>query len=493
MARERRIAISRVAVRLMVAAGAAALMAGCADSSRFADPFNDPFGGKNSLASRPVDQAPTGSIQQDAPVRQAAIAPVETRPLPAPAASSHAAAATPAPVSAPSIPGPLPGADPHWTTIGGTPIVMAQGETPAMIANRFGVPTDALVKSNGYATAAAVHPGAKLIIPVYRANANASAVAKASPVQAPQQLASGGGGSGKVTEAKAETKPLAAPAMSKAERLAQRQEELKAEREKAAAKEAERKAAQLQAQDELLARKAAEQEAKAKKQAELKAKADAEKAAKAQAKNDSLKYAAAGKAAAAGKTAAPVQTAQAATPTAPVQAPKAEQKVAAATPPAAGKGANDDNPSTGSINPDVLKPNSATSDSQKTASSEEKRPEFRWPVRGRIIQGFASGGDGINIAVPEGTQVKAVEEGEVAFAGSELKGFGNMILIRHPNGYVSAYAHNSQIEVKRGDKVKRGQTIARSGQTGNVGSPQLHFELRKGSTPVDPTTYLAGL
>jgi len=476
----------------MVAAGAAALMAGCADSSRFTDPFNDPFGGKKLLASRPVDQAPTGSIQQDAPVRQAAIAPVETRALPAPAATYHSATATPAPVSAPSIPGPLPGADPHWTTIGGTPIVMAQGETPAMIANRYGVPTDALVKSNGYAAAAAVHPGAKLIIPVYRANA--SAVAKASPVPAQQQLAAGGGVSGKVTEAKAETKPLAAPAMTKAERLAQRQEELKAEREKAAAKEAERKAAQLQAQDELRARKAAEQEAKAKKQAELKARADAEKAAKAQAKNDSLKYAAAGKVpAATGKAAAPVQTAQAAAPTAPVQAPKAEQKVAAATPPAAGKGANDDNPSTGSINPDVLKPNSATSDSQKSASSEEKRPEFRWPVRGRIIQGFASGGDGINIAVPEGTQVKAVEEGEVAFAGSELKGFGNMILIRHPNGYVSAYAHNSQIEVKRGDKVKRGQTIARSGQTGNVGSPQLHFELRKGSTPVDPTTYLAGL
>ena len=485
MARERRIAISRVAVRLMAAAGAAALMAGCADSSRFADPFNDPFGGKKLLASRPVDQAPTGSIQQDLPSRQAAIAPVETRPLPAPAAPSHTATPTPAPVAAPSIPGPLPGADPHWTTIGGTPIVMAQGETPAIIANRFGVPTDALVKSNGYATAAAVHPGAKLIIPVYRANG--SAVAKATPVPAPQQLAGAGGVSGKVTEAKAETKPLAAPAMTKAERLAQRQEELKAEREKAAAKEAERKAAQLQAQDALRAKKAAEQEAKAKKQAELKARADAEKAAKAQAKNDSLKYAAAGKSTAA------VQTAQAIAPTAPVQVAKAEQKIASATPATAAKSANDDNPSTGSINPDVLKPNSATADSQKSASGEEKRPEFRWPVRGRIIQGFSSGGDGINIAVPEGTQVKAVEEGEVAFAGSELKGFGNMILIRHPNGYVSAYAHNSQIEVKRGDKVKRGQTIARSGQTGNVGSPQLHFELRKGSTPVDPTTYLAGL
>lgn len=483
MAKERRIEISRVAVRLMCAAGAAALIAGCADSSRFADPFTDPFGaGKKSLASRPVDQAPTGSIQQDLPSRQPAIAPVESRPLPAPVAASPAASA---PVAA-SMPGPLPGADPHWTTNGGTAVVMAQGETPTTLANRYGVPADALVKANGYATAAAVHPGAKLIIPVYRANTNGAAVAKTTPVAtpAPQQLAAGGGVSGKVTEAKAATKPTQAPAMTKAERLAQHQEELKAEREKLAAKEAERKAAQLQAQDELRAKKAAEQEAKTKKQAELKAKADADKAAKAQAKNDALKYAAS-------KSAAATQTAQAAAPTAPVQVAKAEQKVAAATPaPAA---SNVDTSSTGAIHPDVLKPNSATEAAPKSASGEGNHPEFRWPVRGRIIQGFSNGGDGINIAVPEGTQVKAVEEGEVAFAGSELKGYGNMILIRHPNGYVSAYAHNSELEVKRGDKVKRGQTIAKSGQTGNVGSPQLHFELRKGSTPVDPTTYLAGL
>jgi murein DD-endopeptidase MepM/ murein hydrolase activator NlpD len=472
MAKERRIAISRVAVRLMCAAGAAALMAGCADSSRFADPFTDPFGaGKKSMASRQVDQAPTGSIQQDLPSRQAAIAPVESRPLPAPVAASPVA---PAPVAA-SMPGPLPGADPHWTTNGGTPVVMAQGETPVMLANRYGVPADALVKANGYATTAAVHPGAKLIIPVYRANSN-GAVAKTTPVAAPapQQLAAGGGVSGKVTEAKAEPKPAAAPVMTKTERLAQRQEEMKAEREKLAAKEAERKTALAKAQEELRAKKTAELDAKAKKQAELKAKADADKAAKAQAKNDSLKYAA-------NKPAAAVQTAQAANPVAPVQVAKTEQKIAAATP-ADVKASNVDTTSTGAIHPDVLKPNSAVAETQKPSSGDVNHPEFRWPVRGRIIQGFANGGDGINIAVPEGTQVKAVEEGEVAFAGSELKGYGNMILIRHPNGYVSAYAHNSELEVKRGDKVKRGQNIAKSGQTGNVGS-----------TPVDPTTYLAGL
>ena len=78
----------------------------------------------------------------------------------------------------------------------------------------------------------------------------------------------------------------------------------------------------------------------------------------------------------------------------------------------------------------------------------------------------------------------------MAYAGEELKGYGKLVLVRHDNGFVSAYAHNGELNVKRGEKVSRGQTIAKSGSTGNVTSPQLHFELRKGSTPVDPTKYL---
>jgi len=120
---------------------------------------------------------------------------------------------------------------------------------------------------------------------------------------------------------------------------------------------------------------------------------------------------------------------------------------------------------------------------------------FRWPVRGRIVTAFGAKpngqqNDGINIAVPEGTPVKAAEEGEVAYAGNELKGYGNLILVRHPNGFVTAYAHASELLVKRGDKVKRGQVIAKSGRTGNISAPQLHFEIRKGSTPVDPMSHL---
>ncbi len=134
---------------------------------------------------------------------------------------------------------------------------------------------------------------------------------------------------------------------------------------------------------------------------------------------------------------------------------------------------------------------------QKAAEPVGSLPSFRWPVRGRVIAGFGPKpnglqNDGIDVAVPNGTPVKAAEDGTVAYAGNELKGYGNLVLIRHNNGYVTAYAHASEILVKRGDTVKRGQVIARSGSTGNVNSPELHFEIRKGATPVDPAQFLNG-
>src|SRR3569623_1602276 len=135
--------------------------------------------------------------------------------------------------------------------------------------------------------------------------------------------------------------------------------------------------------------------------------------------------------------------------------------------------------------------------SVKTAEATNALPTFRWPVRGRVIAAYGAKtngkqNDGINVAVPEGTPVKAAEDGVVAYSGNELKGYGNLVLVRHANGYVTAYAHASELEVKRGDTIKRGQVIANSGQTGDVGSPQLHFEIRKGSSPVDPLHFLNG-
>ncbi len=123
---------------------------------------------------------------------------------------------------------------------------------------------------------------------------------------------------------------------------------------------------------------------------------------------------------------------------------------------------------------------------------------FLWPVRGHILENYGAGpdgthNDGINIGAARGAPVQATDAGVVAYAGNELRGYGNLVLIKHPNGWISAYAHCDLILVRTGQKVARGQVIARVGSTGNVKEPQLHFELRRGKRPVDPRDYLAPL
>ncbi|MFM7344011.1 MAG: murein hydrolase activator EnvC family protein, partial [Tagaea sp.] len=120
---------------------------------------------------------------------------------------------------------------------------------------------------------------------------------------------------------------------------------------------------------------------------------------------------------------------------------------------------------------------------------------FLWPVRGVVVSDFGPkpGGlqnDGVNIAAPRGTPFRAAEAGTVIYAGNELRGFGNLLLLRHEGGYVTAYAHADELSVQRGDQVRRGQTIGRVGQTGGVTTPQLHFEIRRGTRPVNPMDYL---
>ncbi|WEK06328.1 MAG: peptidoglycan DD-metalloendopeptidase family protein [Candidatus Devosia phytovorans] len=157
---------------------------------------------------------------------------------------------------------------------------------------------------------------------------------------------------------------------------------------------------------------------------------------------------------------APAQAAVTPTPTAPAQAAPAAPAQQAAVPAA-----------------------------QPAASGGDK---FRWPASGRVITDFASSkGTGINIEVPEGSTVKAAEAGTVIYVGSGVEGYGNLVLIRHQNGYVSAYAHLSSMAVAKGTTVNRGDSIGAAGMTGSVTKPQLHFELRKGATPVDPVPLLA--
>lgn len=137
---------------------------------------------------------------------------------------------------------------------------------------------------------------------------------------------------------------------------------------------------------------------------------------------------------------------------------------------------------------------------QITKNSLPKPPSrtggrFAWPLQGKIISNYGTkkGGlhnDGINITAPLGTPVKAAEAGVVAYSGNELRGFGNMILVKHQGGWITAYAHTESISVKRGDTVRKGQQIATVGKTGSVTRPQLHFEIRQKMAPVNPITYL---
>lgn len=118
--------------------------------------------------------------------------------------------------------------------------------------------------------------------------------------------------------------------------------------------------------------------------------------------------------------------------------------------------------------------------------------DFRWPVTGRVIVDFeASRRTGINIEAPEGASVRAAESGTVIYVGNGVEGYGNLILVRHPNGFVSAYAHMKDITIAKNDVVRRGDQIGTIGMTGSVNRPQLHFELRRGATPVDPMPLLA--
>ena len=121
---------------------------------------------------------------------------------------------------------------------------------------------------------------------------------------------------------------------------------------------------------------------------------------------------------------------------------------------------------------------------------------FLKPVSGKIISGFGTKADGlhndgINIKATRGDAVRSAEQGVVVYSGNQIEGYGNMVLIRHADGYMTAYAHMDKSLVQKGDKIKRGQAIGTVGSTGHVDAPQLHFEIRKGKEAVNPSSYIS--
>jgi len=439
------------------------------DTMRFSDaPFSSPF--KTAQASAPAaarDPATTGSIGRvaSAPLSPApAVASVRSQPLPPPQSAVALRSAAPVAVG---------GNATGWSAQGGTPIVVAEGETLDALSSRYGVPRAALISANGLSSPT-LAPGSRLTIPVYNANAG-SAPASRQVAQSSQVL----------SDARSQpARTLAPPPASLAPptRVAAPVQDARAKAQAAASAKAQAAAEAGQAAQ---ARLAAATDARAKAAADAQAMREsrAKFAAEAKAKAETRKVAVAPAAPVAkpvvaeAKKVAPV--AEKPKPVIVASAPATEPKVSAVP-----KSAPEP----------VAEPKTTASLPKAPAATETEteKADFRWPARGRVIAGFSGkgGNEGINIAVPEGTPIKAAEGGTVAYAGNELKGYGNLVLIRHANGYVSAYAHNGALNVKRGDAIKRGQVVATAGQTGNVSSPQLHFELRKGSTPVDPTPYL---
>ena len=121
-------------------------------------------------------------------------------------------------------------------------------------------------------------------------------------------------------------------------------------------------------------------------------------------------------------------------------------------------------------------------------------PRFEWPARGKIVAPYGSQGgqksDGIDIATEKGAPVKAADGGTVVYAGSEVRGMGNLLLISHTNGYITAYGYNDELLVKKGDTVRKGQVIAKAGTSGGATDPRVHFEVRHAGKTIDPTTVL---
>jgi murein DD-endopeptidase MepM/ murein hydrolase activator NlpD len=429
--------------------------------------------------TRNLDVAPTGTIAQ--PKELAKPAKV-AKPEPAPAARPIQATAE---------------TDPEgWSRAGGTQVTAKEGETVYNLSRRFGVPANVIMKVNGLNSESSLQAGQKLVIPTYVYTSKA-------PVSSPDSdpnVAEAKSSRGTKYDVPADKVPL--PSNAPADKVAVLPKSPKV-----------KEPAAVPFADASTGDKAKAKVAEAKQPAaEAKVAASDAKAAAAPGSykvedGDSLSRIAR-------KTGVTVAALKAANGLSDgnIRIGQTLKVPAAGTVVASAKPAKVDPVVTGAAGPAAkatpsetvagyTPPKKADKEIEQAADEDkEEAPDatgigrMRWPVRGRVISAYGNGGgktnDGIDIAVPEGTPVKAAENGVVIYAGDGLKEFGNTVLVRHENGLVTVYGHASSLEVSRGDKVKRGQEIARSGMSGTTDAPKLHFEVRKNSAPVDPSTYL---
>jgi murein DD-endopeptidase MepM/ murein hydrolase activator NlpD len=421
----------------------AILAAGCSsETTRFADSTGSTYAAQPSYGA---PAPPPGVTQQ--PLPPTSYAPSQSGPQysqpqynQAPYGQPQRAQALPppAPAPAPEVTGGVRSGG-HWERAGGTTIVLAQGETIAAVARTRGIPIQAIMEANGITDPKTVAAGQRIVIPHYVPGGSGAKLAHATAPRAP------------------EPKVVAAPNASAS--VGAGQTLLPAP------------PVHTVASGDTLSKIAREYHVKVKDLA----------VANGMEPQTPLKIGA--------KITVPVRVV-AAPPKGKVAAaaPKPQQVAASAAPAKPGAPTK-----LASVDKAQVVIPSETSD--ETGATAAGAPAFRWPTRGRVIAGFGAkvngiSNDGIDLAVPEGTPVRAADDGVVAYAGSELKGYGNLVLVRHANGFVTAYANASELMVKRNDQIHKGQVIAKSGQTGTAANPQLHFEVRKNSTPVDPIQYL---
>ncbi len=478
MNKRKRIVRSSPSVRIAFVSLAAGILAGCSMSTeRFGEGpvYTGGTDNQRSILGGPAKQpsyqdilkGPGGTAaglpaQSSGPVYTESI-PAQTRPAPAtpvrsaPVSSAALPTTKPQIVSRPAIPvqtitapevtGSAPVSWKGWTSAGGTRVKVREGDTVASMSRRFGVPVKAIAAVNDIEYPGQVKPGQTLLIPTYQHTpSNVVSSAASKPVRLPSANSNQSLTTGSIRPAQSvginapspDRKPVRQPSFA----------EIKAG----------------------IVNDAAPVRISTAPRSKPETSTGSIPAATVRTVGTSVPV----------PQAMPGRPSVSSAPAAP-SAPK----VSVITAPATGTG--EAKPTEPIKRPQIV----ASADPVEDADA----PRFRWPVRGRIISDFGSkpGGarnDGVNLAVPEGTPVKAADAGTVIYAGNELKGFGNLVLLRHSDGWVSAYAHNSKLNVKRGDSVARGEEIANAGASGSVSQPQVHFELRRGNKPVDPLRHL---
>jgi len=418
-----------------------AILGGGAKQPSYQDIVNGSGGTVAGLPASSSAPVSTGSIRSPAPQRQ-----VQSQPLPSISSSPQPVPAVATPVAPATVQASVNAGQPvswkGWTSTGGTRISARPGDSIDKIARRYGVPAQAVARVNGLPGNAQLQQGQSIIIPTYVVGSPDTPARAAAPANQPVVLPSASGPTPQTTASVSGTPQSGVP-------------QRKPVRQPTFAEVSSGPTAAVSPEPVGVS-------------------------AAPKAKPVTLPSA---------SGTAPVSTASIQTSGSPVPARQPVRTVS-----------NSPAPAVPVSSGNSARPESPIETPQVTAAVQtdevvETNTQFRWPVRGRIISEFGSkpgGGrnEGINLAVPEGTPVRAAAPGTVIYSGNELKGYGNLVLLRHDDGWVSAYAHNSELKVKRGDTLRRGDVVGLAGATGSVASPQVHFELRRGNKPVDPLRYL---